>query len=81
MIVGVIFFVVCAVLRAVLGLVVLPCRGEAVKDVELLVLLMLGLACVNGAPTSVDTPCSVDLTSIPVQELSRPCVLASAFQA
>jgi putative transposase len=38
MIIGVIFSVVYAVLRAVLGLVVLRGRGEAVKDVELLVL-------------------------------------------
>jgi putative transposase len=38
MIVGVIFSVVYAVLRALLGLVVLRGRGEAVKDVELLVL-------------------------------------------
>ena len=38
MIFGVIFSVVYAVLRAVLGLVVLRGRGEAVKDVELLVL-------------------------------------------
>ena len=34
MIIGVIFSVVYAVLRAVLGLVVLRGRGEAVKDVE-----------------------------------------------
>ena len=38
MIIGVIFSVGYAVLRAVLGLVVLGGRGAAVKDVELLVL-------------------------------------------